>query len=193
MIYVGFEEHVLEFKDQATFASWLAKEHARSDGIWLKIAKKGSGISTVSYAEAVEAALCYGWIDGQMKALDQAYYVQRFTPRRAHSKWSKINVGKAEELIAKGKMKPSGLAEVERAKADGRWAAAYESPSTAKVPADLARALKATPQAKSMFDKLTSSQRYTILYQVQDAKRPETRNRRIEKYVEMLERGERPG
>ena len=187
------EQPVLEFKDRAAFERWLAKEHGRSDGVWLKIAKKASDIQTVDYPQAVEVALCYGWIDGQMKRLDDDYYVQRFTPRRSRSKWSKINVVKAEALIEAGKMKPSGLAEIERARADGRWAAAYDSPSTARVPADLAKALRARPRAKALFDKLTSSQRYSILYQVQDAKRPDTRERRIAKFVNMLARGERPG
>ena len=187
------EQPLLEFGSQAAFEHWLAREHARSDGIWLKIAKKSSGIETVTYEEAVEAALCYGWIDGQMKRLDDAYYIQRFTPRRSRSKWSKINVKKAEALIATGRMKAAGLAEVERAKADGRWAAAYDSPSTATVPDDLAAALGSRPRAHALFERLTSSQRYSILYQVQDAKRPETRARRIARFVEMLDRGERPG
>ena len=187
------QQPVIEFESQASFERWLAKEHGRSDGVWLKMAKKGSGISTIGYAEAVEVALCYGWIDGQLKRVDDDYFVQRFTPRRARSKWSKINVRKAEALIAAGRMKPPGLAEVERAKADGRWAAAYDSPTTATVPDDLAGALRASPKAAALFEQLTSGQRYLILYQLQDAKRPETRRRRIEKYVAMLERGERPG
>lgn len=183
----------LSFELSAAWAKWLATEHGSSDGVWIKIAKKGSGIPSVTYPEAVEVALCYGWIDGQMKGLDDNFYVQRFTPRRARSKWSKINVAKAEQLIADGKMKPAGLREVERAKEDGRWAAAYDSPSTATVPADLAAALSNKPAAEKLFDALTRSQRYLILYQVQDAKRPETRARRIDKFVAMLERGERPG
>lgn len=187
------DQPVLEFADQASFERWLAEQHAQSDGIWLKMAKKGAAVTTIGYQEAVEVALCYGWIDGQLKRLDDDYFVQRFTPRRARSKWSKINVGKAEALVAAGKMKPAGLAEVERAKADGRWAAAYDSPSTATVPEDLEEALRAKPKAAAAFEGLTRSQRYSILYQVQDAKRPDTRRRRIEKYVEMLERGDLPG
>lgn len=190
---MSVEQPTIEFGDQAAFERWLANEHSRSDGIWLKMAKKSAPVTTINYQEAVEAALCYGWIDGQLKRLDDDYFVQRFTPRRARSKWSKINVGKAEALIGAGKMKPAGLAEVERAKADGRWAAAYDSPSTAEVPEDLAEALRAQPAAEELFAKLTSGQRYSILYQLQDAKRPETRRRRIDKYVDMLERGERPG
>lgn len=187
------EQPTLSFESQRAFEKWLAKEHKNSDGIWLKIAKKGSGIPTVSYQEALEVALCFGWIDGQMKRYDDDYYVQRFTPRRARSKWSKINVGKVGELIAAGKMKPAGLAEVERAKEDGRWDAAYDSRTTATVPDDLAAGLKKNPKAAATFETLSSSQRYSILYQVQDAKRAETRARRIARFVEMLKRGEKPG
>lgn len=184
---------VLAFASGAEWGAWLADEHATSNGVWIKIAKKNSGIPSVTYPEAVEVALCYGWIDGQTKSLDDSFYVQRFTPRRSRSKWSKINVAKAEQLIAAGKMHPAGLAEVERAKSDGRWAAAYDSPSTATVPSDLAKALRGSPAAKELFEKLTSAQRYSILYQIQDAKRPETRARRIEKFISMLARGEKPG
>lgn len=184
------DDPVIEFESRATFAAWLGEQHARSEGIWLKMAKKSSAVTTVTYPEAVEVALCYGWIDGQLKRLDDDYFVQRFTPRRARSKWSKINVGKAEALIAAGKMKPAGLAEIERAKADGRWAAAYDSSSTATVPDDLAAALRAKPKAEAAFDALPRSRRYSILYQLQDAKRPDTRARRIEKFVSMLERGD---
>ena len=187
------EQPILEFKSQAAFERWLAKQHAKSDGIWLKIAKKASGVKTVDYPEAVEASLCYGWIDGKVKRFDDDYYIQWFTPRRARSKWSKINVGKAEGLIAAGKMKAPGLAEVERAKTDGRWAAAYPSPKAARVPPDLAKALRSKPKAKAFFETLTKSQRYSILFHIQDAKRAETRERRIQKHVDMLERGERPG
>ena len=187
------EQPTLSFESQRAFEKWLAKEHKNSDGIWLKIAKKGSGIPTVSYQEALEVALCFGWIDGQMKRYDDDYYVQRFTPRRARSKWSKINVGKVQDLIAAGKMKPAGLAEVGRAKENGRWDAAYDSLTTATVPDDLAAALHKNPKAAATFETLTSSQRYSILYQVQDAKRPETRARRITKFVDMLKRGEKPG
>lgn len=186
------EQPTLAFSSQKAFEAWLTEEHSNSDGIWIKIAKKASGIESVTYPEAVEVALCYGWIDGQMKGLDEDYYIQRFTPRRPRSKWSKINRGKVERLISDGRMKPAGLAEIERAKADGRWAAAYDSPATAKVPPDLTSALKARPKAKALFDTLTKSQRYSILFQIQDAKRPETRQRRIEKFVDMLARGEKP-
>ena len=183
----------VSFESQDAWATWLHKEHSSSDGVWIKIAKKASGIPSVTYPEAVEVALCYGWIDGQMKRVDDDFFVQKFTPRRARSKWSKVNIGKVEELAAAGKMQPAGLAEVERAKADGRWDAAYDSPRTATVPADLEQALDQEPVAKETFDKLTSSQRYSILYSLQDAKRPETRARRIAKYVDMLTEGKKPG
>ena len=183
----------LAFESQDAWAAWLDEHHSSSDGVWIKIAKKASGIPSVTYAQAVEVALSYGWIDGQMKRIDEDFFVQKFTPRRARSKWSKVNIGKVEALIAAGKMQPAGLAEIERAKADGRWDAAYDSPSTATVPSDLEQALGQVPGAKEEFGKLTSSQRYFILYSLQDAKRPETRAKRIAKYVDMLSRGERPG
>lgn len=182
----------LSFDSQDAWAGWLDEHHSSSDGIWIKIAKKASGIPSVTYTQAVEEALCYGWIDGQMKRIDDDFFVQKFTPRRVRSKWSKVNIGKVEELIASGKMQPAGFAEIERAKADGRWDAAYDSPRTATVPRDLEQALDQEPAAKAEFAKLTSSQRYSILYSLQDAKRPETRARRIAKFVEMLARGERP-
>ena len=184
---------ILPFESQDAWAAWLDKQHSSSDGVWIKIAKKASGIPSVTYAEAVEVALCYGWIDGQMKRVDDDFFVQKFTPRRARSKWSKVNIGKVEDLIAAGKMQPAGQAEIDRAKADGRWDAAYDSPRTATVPSDLEQALDQQPAAKETFAKLTSSQRYSILYSLQDAKRPETRTRRIVKFVEMLARGEKPG
>lgn len=180
------------FESQDAWATWLDKEHSTSDGIWIKIAKKASGIPSVTYAQAVEVALCYGWIDGQMKRVDDDFFVQKFTPRRARSKWSKVNIGKVEKLIAAGTMQPAGLAEIDRAKADGRWDAAYDSPRTATVPPDLEAALDREPAAKEAFAKLKSSERYSILYSLQDAKRPETRARRITKFVDMLASGERP-
>lgn len=189
----GTDLPVKGFSSQAVFERWLEKNHGRQDGIWVKLAKKGTGVKSVTYAEAVRVALAYGWIDGQSKGLDETHYLQRFTPRRARSKWSKINRAAAERMIAAGEMKPSGLAEVERARADGRWAAAYDSSSTATVPADLRKALDRSAKAQEAFDGLTSSQRYSILYAVQDAKKPETRERRIAKFVAMLEAGEKPG
>ena len=180
----------IPFESGEAFEAWLAEHHARSDGIWIRFAKKASGIPTVVYAEAVEASLRYGWIDGQVKRVDDDHYVQRFTPRRARSRWSKINRAKAEALIAGGDMEPAGLAEVERAKADGRWDAAYDAPSTATVPDDLRAALDANPAAAELFASLNSQNRYAILHRVQTAKKPETRARRIEKFVAMLAAGE---
>jgi uncharacterized protein YdeI (YjbR/CyaY-like superfamily) len=156
----------------------------------MEIAKKGTGVESVTHAEALEVAICFGWIDGQRKALDETYFLQRFTPRRPRSKWSKINRAKATELIERGEMRPAGLEEVERAKADGRWDAAYDSHSTATVPPDLQQALDANPKAKEFFATLNSQNRYAILYRVGDAKRPETRARRIAQFVEMLAKGE---
>jgi uncharacterized protein YdeI (YjbR/CyaY-like superfamily) len=175
----------MAFSSRAEWAAWLAEHHADSEGLWLKFAKKGSGVESVTYAEAVEVALCQGWIDGQAAALDDAHWLQRFTPRRARSRWSRINRDRATALIERGEMGPAGLAEVERAKADGRWDAAYESPRTATVPDDLQAALDADDRARDFFATLDSANRYAILYRVQEAKRPETRARRIEKYVAM--------
>jgi uncharacterized protein YdeI (YjbR/CyaY-like superfamily) len=177
---------IIPFASPKAWETWLEEQHTTSDGLWLKIAKKGSGIETVSYAEALEAALCYGWIDGQKASFDDRYWLQRFTPRKPRSKWSKINRQKATELIERGEMKPAGLREVERAKADGRWDAAYDAQSTATVPDDLRRELEKNEVARVFFSKLDSANRYAILYQIQDAKRPETRARRIAKYVAML-------
>ncbi len=179
----------IAFRDQPAFRTWLAEHHREQDGIWLKLAKKGSGIPSVTYAEAVVVALCFGWIDGQARSVDETSYVQRFTPRRSRSKWSKINIGRVEALVAAGEMTPAGLAEVERAKADGRWAAAYDPPSTAAVPEDLQAALDANPGASAKFSTITSASRYAILYKVAEPKRPETRARRIAKFVDDLAEG----
>jgi uncharacterized protein YdeI (YjbR/CyaY-like superfamily) len=172
--------------------AWLEGQHATSDGLWLKFAKKYSALETVTYDQAVEIALCYGCIDGQVRSFDEDYYLQRFTPRRPRSKWSKINRQKATKLIERVEMKPAGLREVERAKAEGRWDAAYDAPSTATVPEDLKRALGKNEIAREYFATLDRRNRYTILYQIQDAKRPETRARRIAKYVAMLAEREKP-
>lgn len=182
---------VLTFESREAFELWLAENHRTVDGIWLKFARKNSGIPSVNYEEAVLAALCYGWIDGQAKSLDETHHLQKFTPRRARSKWSKINCGRAERLIAEGKMQPAGLAEIERAKADGRWDAAYDSPSNIEVPNDLRAALDQNEAARSFFEGLNGTNRYAILYQIHDAKRPETRARRIEKFVQMLAEGKK--
>jgi uncharacterized protein YdeI (YjbR/CyaY-like superfamily) len=163
--------------------------HADSDGVWLKIAKKGSSLDTASYPEALDVALCYGWIDGQKGKLDEHHWLQRFTPRRAGSKWSKLNCAKATALIGSGRMQPAGHREVEKARADGRWDAAYDSHRTATVPDDLQQALDADDQAREFFSTLNSQNRYAILYRIQDAKRPETRARRIAQFVAMLHDG----
>ena len=184
------EAPVLELATQADWERWLEANHGDADAVWLKFAKKGSGVETVNYAEALEVALCYGWIDGQSRRLDDRFYLQRFTPRRRRSPWSRINRDKALTLIEAGRMRPAGLAEIERAKADGRWDAAYEPASTATVPEDLQRALDANPRAKEFFESLSSQNRYAIYYRLRDAKRPETRARRLQKFVEMLEKGE---
>ncbi len=177
---------IIGFASQDEWAAWLARHHESSPGVWLKIAKKASGVATVSYAEAVEVALCYGWIDGQARRLDDDHWVQRFTPRRPRSKWSKINRAKATQLIEQGGMQPAGLREVERARADGRWDAAYDSQGTATVPDDLQRELAENQAAAAFYATLDSQNRYAILYRIQDAKTPQTRARRIEQYVAML-------
>jgi uncharacterized protein YdeI (YjbR/CyaY-like superfamily) len=177
---------IIAFASSNAWETWLEKHHATANGLWLKIAKKGSGIDTVSYAEALDVALCYGWIDGQKASFDDHHWLQRFTPRRPRSKWSKVNLVKATELIKRGEMKPAGLREVERATQDGRWDAAYDAQSTATVPDDLRREFDKNEVARKFFSTLDSRNRYAILYQIQDAKKPETRARRIERYVAML-------
>ena len=181
----------MKFASAAAFEEWLAAEHATADEVWIEFAKKGSGVPSVTHAEALDVALCFGWIDGKAQTSEEeGFYRQRFTPRRARSRWSQINRDKAEALIAAGRMRPAGLAEVERAKADGRWADAYAPPSRIEVPDDLRAALDANPAAADMFATLNSQHRYAVLYRVHDAKRPETRARRIAQFVEMLARGE---
>jgi uncharacterized protein YdeI (YjbR/CyaY-like superfamily) len=177
---------MLAFPDPAAWEKWLAAEHAGASGLWLKLAKKGCPHTTVSYAEALDIALCFGWIDAQKRPLDDDYWLQRFTPRKPKGKWSKINRGKAEALIAAGRMRPTGLREVEAAKADGRWDAAYDGQSTATVPDDLRQALDADADAAAFFATLDRGNRYAILYRVQEAKKPETRAARIAKFVAML-------
>ena len=180
----------IPFASPAEWEQWLEDNHAASEGVWIKMAKKDAGIESVRYPEVLESALCFGWIDGRREALDERYFLQRFTPRRSRSKWSRINREKAERLIAEGRMRPAGLAEVERAKADGRWEAAYEGQKSITVPDDLQRELDARPKAKAFFAELNSQNRYAILYRLQDAKKPETRARRLAKFVAMLEAGE---
>jgi uncharacterized protein YdeI (YjbR/CyaY-like superfamily) len=174
------------FASQAQWRAWLSKHHANSPGVWLEIAKKGSGIASVTYAEAIETALCYGWIDGQKAAVDHDRWRQRFTPRAPRSRWSKINREKATALIASGAMKVAGRREVDAAKADGRWDAAYAGQSAMTVPDDLRDALDHNASAREFFATLDRSNRYAVLYRIHDAKRPETRRARIEKFVAML-------
>lgn len=179
------------FAGPGEMEEWLEESHDSSQGIWVKIAKKGATEPSVTYDEAVELALCFGWIDSQVRRFDDQHYIQRFTPRRPRGRWSKINREKAEALIAAGKLRPAGLAEVEAAKADGRWEAAYEGQRTAKVPPDLKRELDASPAAREFFASLNSANRYAIIYRLDDAKKPETRERRLRKFIAMLERGEK--
>jgi uncharacterized protein YdeI (YjbR/CyaY-like superfamily) len=181
----------LTFASQAAFEAWLEEHHASADEVWVKIAKKASGIPTVTAAEGIDAALCFGWIDGIRKGFDDTWFLQRYTPRRKRSKWSKVNVANVERLTAAGRMRPAGLEEVARAKADGRWDAAYDSHRTIRVPPDLQAELDADPGAKAFFESLDSTNRYAILYRLHDAKRADTRARRLEQYVGLLKRREK--
>ena len=176
---------IIGFESKRQFEDWLEKQTPACAGLWLKIAKKGTGLASVTYDEALDAALCAGWIDGQKSSFDDPYWLQRFTPRKDRSKWSQANRKRAIELIKKGQMRPAGLAEVEKAKADGRWDAAYEGQATITVPADLQTALDQDPEAAAFFATLDSRNRYAILYRIGDTKKPVTRLARIEKYVSM--------
>lgn len=178
------------FEGAEEMEAWLEENASSAPGLWLKIARKGSGITSVDYGEALELALCFGWIDSQKRGLDERHFLQRFTPRRPRGRWSRINREKAESLIASGRMRPAGLAEVEAARGDGRWEAAYASQANAEVPADLVRRLAVNRAAREFFEGLDSANRYAILYRLDEAKRPETRERRLRKFVRMLERGE---
>jgi uncharacterized protein YdeI (YjbR/CyaY-like superfamily) len=182
---------ILSFETQAGWEAWLEEHHADSKGIWLKIAKKGTNIPSVDYPQALESAICYGWIDGQKAALDEAYWLQKFTPRGPKSRWSKLNRDKAQALIAAGKMQPAGLKQVELAQADGRWGRAYASQSQITVPPDLQSELDKNPAARDFFDTLDSRNRYAILYRIQTAKKPETRAARIRRFVEMLSKNQK--
>jgi uncharacterized protein YdeI (YjbR/CyaY-like superfamily) len=188
MTHKGLPIHA--FPTQAAWAAWLNQHGAQSKGLWLKFYKKGSGHATVSKIEAIEIAVAHGWIDGQLDRFDDEAWLVRFTPRGPTSKWSQINRKTAERLIAAGAMTKVGLAEVERAKANGRWDAAYAPQSKAEVSDDLGAALEAAPKARAFFDTLTGANRYAILYRIHDAKKPETRQARIEKFIAMLEREE---
>lgn len=177
---------IVPFATPGDWERWLEENGSTSPGLWLKLAKKDTGIATISYAQALDTALCFGWIDGQKGAYDGQYFLQRFTPRGRRSRWSRINRDKAEALIAQGRMRPAGLEQVERAQADGRWEAAYEPQRTASVPEDLQRELERNPEAQAFFATLNGANRYAILYRIAEARKPETRARRIEKYVAML-------
>jgi uncharacterized protein YdeI (YjbR/CyaY-like superfamily) len=181
----------LPFASQSKWADWLAKQHDKSAGVWLKLAKKDSGIPSVAYAEALEVALCYGWIDGLKKSFDEKYFLQKFTPRRPKSIWSKINVEKVERLIASGQMKPAGLKAIEAAKADGRWEQAYASQKNISVPEDFQSALDRNEKAKAFFETLNGTNRYAFLFRIETAKKAETREKRIQQLVEMLEKNEK--
>jgi uncharacterized protein YdeI (YjbR/CyaY-like superfamily) len=180
----------LAFASDAEWEAWLERSHRDSPGVWVEIAKKGSGIESVHYPEVLDTAICFGWIDGRRERLDETRFLQRFTPRRRSSRWSRINREKAEGLIAAERMRPAGLAEVLAAQADGRWEKAYEGQRVAAVPDDLQSELDARPQAAAFFAGLSGQNRYAILYRLQDARRPETRARRLQKFVAMLEAGE---
>jgi uncharacterized protein YdeI (YjbR/CyaY-like superfamily) len=182
---------VLGFVRKSSWTRWLEKNHDKSSGVWIRLAKKGSGVKSVSRDEALDSALCHGWIDGQSKSEGDSTWLQKFTPRSKRSIWSKINREKVRALIESGEMRPPGLAEIDRAKADGRWEAAYDSPRTIEVPTDLEDAFKRNPKAKVFFETLDSRNRYAILFRIHTAKKTETRERRIEQFVAMLASGEK--
>jgi uncharacterized protein YdeI (YjbR/CyaY-like superfamily) len=181
----------LLFTTEAAWETWLTENHETAPGVWVKIAKKGSGKESISYAQALDVALCYGWIDSQKGKFDEEYFVQKFTPRRTGSIWSAINRDKVNALIAAGRMRVAGLHEIERAKADGRWDAAYQSQSKATIPEDLQAALDANPTAKAFFETLNSVNRYAILFRIQNVKKAETRQKKIGQYIQMLSEGKK--
>ena len=181
----------IEFKTAKTFETWLAKNHAHSDGIWLKIFKKDSGKKTISYSEALDVALCYGWIDGQKQAYDEGVWLQKFCPRRANSIWSKINTGRVKRLIKEGRMRPAGLKAVEKAKADGSWERAYDSPGKTTMPEDFLKALGKNKKAEAFFKSLNKTNLFSIGFRLQTAKKQETREKRMKEIIEMLAKGEK--
>lgn len=183
------DKPIRTFDSQDMFRQWLAAHHADTDGIWLRMYKKASGKQTVNYDQALDVALCYGWIDGQVRSYDAESYIQRFTPRRKRSSWSKQNIANVTRLIKEGKMRPSGLKEIDAAKADGRWDAAYDSPSTMVIPEDFLDELKKDPKAKAFFDSLSKANLYAIGYRLQTAKKPETRARWIRRILASLAEG----
>ncbi|BDU17132.1 YdeI/OmpD-associated family protein [Lysobacter auxotrophicus] len=178
------------FKTEAAWETWLAA-HGDQAGVWLKIAKKDTGARSVSYSQALDVALCHGWIDGLKRSCDARYFLQRFTPRKAKSLWSKLNVARVEKLVAAGRMQAAGLREVDAAKADGRWDAAYQAASVMEVPPELAAALAKNAKARKAFDALDRTNRYAFCWRVHTSKKPETKAARVEKFIGMLERGER--
>ncbi len=182
---------IIEFASDVELVQWLEENGAISNGLWIKMTKKESGIASVNHPQALDVALCFGWIDGQRLRFDDQYFLQKFTPRRSKSPWSKINQDKVAALIAAGRMREGGLKEIERAKEDGRWEAAYESQSKMTVPEDLQVALNQNPAAQAFFDKLNSVNRYSILYRITTAKKPETRQKRLEKFITMLNEGKK--
>ncbi len=182
---------LLPFENKKRWTDWLAKQHDKSAGVWLKLSKKDSGIPSITYEEALDVALCYGWIDGQKKGFNDKFWLQKFTPRGAKSIWSKINTEKAERLIASGEMQSAGFKAIELAKQDGRWDAAYASQKNISVPQDFQAALDKNKKAKTFFGTLNSVNRYAILFRIHNAKKPETRAKRIQQFIEMLERGEK--
>ncbi len=186
------ESKIISFSSADKLERWWEKNHGKSNGIWIKFYKKSSGIKTVTYPEAVDLALCFGWIDSQLKSLDEKAYLQKFTPRRSKSVWSKINTAKIEKLIAEKKMRPAGLKVVEEAKQDGRWANAYHSPSTAKMPRDFLLALNKNKKAKQFFKTLKKANTYAIFFRIQSAKKSETRKNRIKDLVKMLAKSQKP-
>ncbi len=181
----------LPFVTQQDWEAWLDTHHADTAGVWLKLAKAGAGVPSITYAQALEVALCYGWIDGQKASFDEQYWLQKFTPRRSKSVWSQVNCAKATELIAAGRMREAGLRQVEVARADGRWDAAYAGQRTIEIPPDFQAELDAHPAAQAFFATLNSANRYAFLWRIHTAKKPETRAARIRQFIEMLERGEK--
>jgi uncharacterized protein YdeI (YjbR/CyaY-like superfamily) len=188
---VLFDLPVQLFSNQAKWRAWLEANHTQGQGVWLKIAKKDSGEKSVSYGEAVEEALCFGWIDGMVRKYDERFYIQKFTPRRKGSVWSKINVDKVQRLIENGKIHAAGLAAIEQAKTNGRWAAAYDSPTNSVPSTEFQAALDKHPKAKQFYGTLTKANKYAMNWQIQTAKKLETKQMRIEKFIAMLERGEK--
>lgn len=185
------EKPILEFRQKSAWTTWLEKNHAGSSGVWIRLAKKNSGLKSISRDDALDVALCYGWIDGQARSEGEATWLQKFTPRRKRSIWSKVNRENVRRLIESGEMRSAGHAEIDRAKKDGRWEAAYDSPKSMPVPDELKSELARNKKAKAFFDTLSSQNRYAILFRIHNAKKAETKAKRIKQFVEMLERGEK--